>query len=237
MGAACVKPHNAGNLEDAPAVEGNSAVVVLHVYDIGTSGGGQVLNTLLRPLGTGAFHCGVEVYGWEWSYSFAVRGRDIIQGTGIFCCRPRDCGGHTYSQSVIMGQSPMSEDDVVELIRRLEEEWAVQDYDLLTHNCCHFANNLCIKLGVGAIPEWVLNLPRVGAALAARSATANACCCGSQPPRRTRKAAASSNAFCCGSLNLAGAEDEHIIEMMPVRARKAEPDYEIRMPRAHDLQL
>ena len=36
---------------------------------------------------------------------------------------------------------------------------------MLRHNCCHFSDALCIKLGLGPIPAWVHSLADAGAAL------------------------------------------------------------------------
>jgi len=163
--------------------------VTLHIYDIGTSGGGHVINRLLRPLGTGVFHCGVEVFGCEWSYSDTTSG----VGDGVFCSRPRCCEGHTYCESVSMGRTATTESEVLQLIEMLKKDWPVYAYDVLVHNCCHFSDEFCQRLGVGAIPTWVMNLAGAGAAVAAAGDTT--CCrqvatqvalhtCCPQPPRR-----------------------------------------------------
>mmetsp|Transcript_60914 Transcript_60914/g.178067 ORF Transcript_60914/g.178067 Transcript_60914/m.178067 type:complete len:294 (+) Transcript_60914:76-957(+) len=144
--------------------------VTLHIYDIGTSGGGHFINALLKPLGTGAFHCGVEVYGCEWSYSDTTSG----VGDGIFCSQPRCCEGHTYCESVSMGRTGTAESEVLQLIDMLKADWPVSAYDVLAHNCCHFCDEFCQRLGVGSIPPWVMNLAGAGAAVAAAGDTT--CC-------------------------------------------------------------
>eukprot|EP00416_Gambierdiscus_australes_P031098 CAMPEP_0171088768 /NCGR_PEP_ID=MMETSP0766_2-20121228/20975_1 /TAXON_ID=439317 /ORGANISM="Gambierdiscus australes, Strain CAWD 149" /LENGTH=299 /DNA_ID=CAMNT_0011546583 /DNA_START=56 /DNA_END=955 /DNA_ORIENTATION=- len=144
--------------------------VTLHIYDIGTSGGGQLINALLRPLGTGVFHCGVEVFGCEWSYSDTTSG----VGDGIFSSRPRHCEGHSFCESVSMGRTGTTESEVLQLIEMLKEDWPVSSYDVLAHNCCHFSDEFCQRLGVGSIPSWVMNLAGAGAAVAAAGDTT--CC-------------------------------------------------------------
>merc|ERR1712226_1155763 len=84
--------------------------VLLHIYDLGIGGGGACLNRFLRPLGTGAFHCGVEVYGSEWAFSDTVT---RLESTGVFCCPPKDCEGHTFSDSLNMGNTLCSEPEVL----------------------------------------------------------------------------------------------------------------------------
>eukprot|EP00420_Gonyaulax_spinifera_P020973 CAMPEP_0197917466 /NCGR_PEP_ID=MMETSP1439-20131203/83880_1 /TAXON_ID=66791 /ORGANISM="Gonyaulax spinifera, Strain CCMP409" /LENGTH=215 /DNA_ID=CAMNT_0043539543 /DNA_START=1 /DNA_END=645 /DNA_ORIENTATION=- len=120
-----------------------------------------MLNGLLRQLGTGVFHCGVEVFGDEWSYSDTMSGA----GDGIFCSVPRFCDGHSYTESLTMGRTRVSEVEFQRLLKALKKEWTVSSYDILTQNCCHFSEHLCRRLGVGNIPDWIKNLASTGAAI------------------------------------------------------------------------
>lgn len=139
--------------------------VTLNIYDVGSltdSIGAvevQALNKVLRKFGTGAFHCGVEVYGQEWSFKYeAFR-------TGVFYCTPRHCEEHTFSESLPMGQTIMTPKEVLRVIDVLQEEWSGDSYDSLRRNCCHFTDQLCNALGVGSIPSWTMHLAGTGAAL------------------------------------------------------------------------
>lgn len=154
----------------SPEVSWAPMPVTLHIYDVGTCSEIKVLNRLLRPLGTGVFHCGVEVFGNEWSYSDTLDGG----GSGIFCCPPRGCHGHNYVETVAMGKTAMPELEVLDMINLLESAWQVSDYHLLSHNCCHFCDELCQRLGVGSIPAWVMNLASTGAAIVS---TGDTTCC------------------------------------------------------------
>lgn len=127
-------------------------LVRLNIYDACTSKSGFVLNRILRPMGSGAFHCGVEIFGREWSY------RGCQEGTGVFCCTPRYYRGQVSSESMEMGISELSSCNVLNLIGVLQQEWLGQDYQLLSHNCCHFCQRLCACLGVNPIPPWVMSL-------------------------------------------------------------------------------
>lgn len=133
--------------------------VTLHIYDVSTDDLISKVNQYLAPVGTGAFHGAVEVYGLEWSYGYLER------GTGVFYCTPMQCSAHRYRESVSMGKTSMSEEQVENLLRQLKNEWPGADYDLLRHNCCHFCDALCCRLGVGNIPTWVTNLAAAGATL------------------------------------------------------------------------
>merc|ERR1719277_2056111 len=57
-----------------------------------------------------------------------------------------------------------SEVEFMKVIETLKEEWPAQKYDLVKTNCCHFCNELCQRLRVGSIPEWVNKLAGAGAA-------------------------------------------------------------------------
>mmetsp|Transcript_123293 Transcript_123293/g.356253 ORF Transcript_123293/g.356253 Transcript_123293/m.356253 type:complete len:241 (-) Transcript_123293:39-761(-) len=168
-------------------VASQDAPVVVNVYDIGENGSGLLLNELLGPFGTGVFHCGVEVYGQEWSFSSIGDGFLSASMTGVFSSLPRKCVGHLYRKSVPMGRTTMFKDGVDELIRLMAREWPVNGYDLLRRNCCHFSNELCLELGVGPIPQWILHLAGAAAAIAegnfgdvtcCRVAAGGPCCAG-----------------------------------------------------------
>lgn len=135
--------------------EVHEAPVWLHIYDVPSHPTGRRMNGALRRIGTGAFHAGVEVYGQEWSFGSA---EDEDEGTGVFSCAPKGCEGHAYRESLPMGHTPLSEEEVRELLGRLSKEWQANDYDMLRRNCCHFSDMLCEELQVGGIPRWVRNL-------------------------------------------------------------------------------
>lgn len=138
--------------------------MTLHVYDVGQlekvgPEGVKAINRCLRPFGTGAFHCGVEVFGQEWSFKMEPR------GTGVENYRPRRCEAHNYSESLHMGHTPLSKPEVYKLIFSLEKDWLGSSYHSLRRNCCHFCDVLCMQLGVGHIPPWVTRLASAGASL------------------------------------------------------------------------
>lgn len=178
--------------------------VTLHVYDIGTAGG-SMLNRVLKPLGAGAFHCGVDVYGWEWSFS-DISSPSERAGTGVFSSRPRNCEGHSYSESVRMGKTPLSEMDVHMLISAMEKEWPVAAYDLLQRNCCHFCDELCQRLGVGKMPAWINNLATAGHSLFG-DVTDTTCC--------KMVAFEVADTMCCRASPSHERCDDHLVEAIP----------------------
>lgn len=134
--------------------------VFLHVYDIVESGILRQANQWLQNLGTGAFHVGVEVYGWEWSFG------DASSGTGVFYSKPKSCGERQYRESVWIGTTAFSAGEVDTIIRKMEKEWQGRSYDLLRRNCCHFCQALCKRLVKdGVVPPWISSLSGAGAAM------------------------------------------------------------------------
>jgi len=147
--------------------------VTLNVYDLGTSSAIRALNRVLRDLGSGAFHCGVELCGHEWSYGHC----------GIFSSPPRSCMGHNFSEAVSMGLAFLSRKEVLALVRFLERDWPGSKYDLVKQNCCQFANAFCQRLGLGSIPPWVTRLAGAGRAMGGFTETfgLGTCCCVDRP--------------------------------------------------------
>eukprot|EP00913_Durusdinium_trenchii_P034516 g32290.t1 len=131
--------HRGGPGDDLSEVE---EPVRLNIYDLGKSNTVQNLNGWLKPVGIGAFHCAVQVYGVEWSYGRSEEGPQDPQQTGVWSCLPRMCEDHTF-----------------------REDWPMSDYDLLNKNCCHFCEELCQSLGLGPLPSRVKKLAGLGATL------------------------------------------------------------------------
>mmetsp|Transcript_11305 Transcript_11305/g.25745 ORF Transcript_11305/g.25745 Transcript_11305/m.25745 type:complete len:341 (-) Transcript_11305:25-1047(-) len=139
---------------------GSRGAVTLNIYDVSGSDTVQFINKVFRPVGTGAFHAAVEIHGKEWSFGATPDNR-----SGIFSCPPRACSAHSFREAIPMGEVALSEEAVKAILMEIEPYWMGQSYDLLRHNCCHFSDNLCRKLGVGGVPRWVTNLAGAGASL------------------------------------------------------------------------
>lgn len=128
--------------------------VLLHIYDL--SADLQKANELLAfslylvAVG-GAFHVGVESFGSEWSYG----------ALGVLNAPPRSAGGHVYHCSLHLGRTSLTEDGFAELLHQMCQEWRGADYQVLGHNCCSFASDLCDRLGVGPMPPWVNRIARL----------------------------------------------------------------------------
>ena len=162
-----VPTQQANSAEGAEPTGAKDAVpVTIHVYDVGQ---GQ-LRDVAVPNWAGIYHAGVEVYGREYGFGGpnpAVAEQNVAGATGVFINFPKKCASHTYKESVLMGSTCLNEDDVGELLDELCCEWLGSTYHLLNRNCCHFAEAMCVGLGVkGTLPPWINRAANVGATAA-----------------------------------------------------------------------
>jgi hypothetical protein len=135
--------------------------VYLHVYDASQQSAIQNLNGFFASKNSplkfgGVFHVGVEVDGLEWSFGW------VSSGTGVFCCEPLRCSQHHYRETLPLRCTHLSLDETAAVIRALEVEYQGADYDILSRNCCHFAKDLCERLGVGPLPRWLDRFAYIG---------------------------------------------------------------------------
>ena len=123
--------------------------MLLNVYDIGPVPDccWTTLNKACAPC-AGAFHAGIEVNGLEWSFA----GEDSAT-PGVGCTEPRCHPLHRYRQTVHLGFTQCSPEDIAKIIGDLVEEY--DEYCILTCNCCHFADDFSRRLGLNGIPRWV----------------------------------------------------------------------------------
>eukprot|EP00437_Effrenium_voratum_P063041 CAMPEP_0181507032 /NCGR_PEP_ID=MMETSP1110-20121109/58926_1 /TAXON_ID=174948 /ORGANISM="Symbiodinium sp., Strain CCMP421" /LENGTH=215 /DNA_ID=CAMNT_0023636159 /DNA_START=92 /DNA_END=740 /DNA_ORIENTATION=- len=148
------------NLEVRPPMVGEGIPVFLNVYDVSKRDAVKVLNTVLSNMMPtvrlgGAFHVGVEVGGMEWSYD-----PRLAAGRG----GPTTPQGPepSYRETLQLGVTDMSLEDVNEVISNMIEDYPGRNYDVLRRNCCHFADDFCQRLAVERPPEWVHRLARFG---------------------------------------------------------------------------
>jgi len=133
--------------------------VTLHIYDVSTDTRVGQINEYLEAIGTGAFHGGVEVAGKEWSYGY------VPDGTGVFSGDPKSCSAHKYRESLDMGETDLSEEEIEVVLEELKGDWPGFEYDLLRRNCVLFSAEFVQRLGVGPVPSWVTNLAGAAATL------------------------------------------------------------------------
>jgi len=136
--------------------------VLLHIYDVSLSSSVQKLNEVLAhslsPLKFGGiFHAGVEISSAaEWSYGYTAC------GTGVHSGVPTKHPCHHYRETLLIGQTFLTREKIASVIDALKVEYKGGDYHLVRRNCCHFASDLCSKLGAGEIPGWIQRIAWIG---------------------------------------------------------------------------
>ncbi|EOA18383.1 hypothetical protein CARUB_v10006919mg [Capsella rubella] len=128
-----------------------SVPVYLNVYDL------TPMNVYGYWLGIGIYHSGLEVHGVEYGY-----GAHEKSSSGIFEVEPKKCPGFTFRKSILVGETEMRAKEVRTFMEKLAEEYQGNKYNLITRNCNHFCNHVCLKLTQKSIPSWVNRLARIG---------------------------------------------------------------------------
>ncbi|KAK9072849.1 hypothetical protein SSX86_009284 [Deinandra increscens subsp. villosa] len=128
-----------------------SVPVYLNVYDL------TPINGYAYWVGLGVYHSGVQVHGVEYAF-----GAHEHSTTGIFEVEPRKCPGFTFRKSILIGRTDYGQRDVGSFIEKLATEFTGNSYNLITRNCNHFCNDMCIRLTKRPIPSWVNRLARLG---------------------------------------------------------------------------
>ncbi|KAI5556176.1 hypothetical protein BDE02_18G017700 [Populus trichocarpa] len=125
--------------------------VYLNVYDLTT------INGYAYWVGLGIYHSGVQVHGVE--YGFGAHDHPT---TGIFEVEPKQCPGFMFRKSILIGRTDLGPKEVRVFMEKLAQEFTGNTYHLITKNCNHFCNDVCLKLTGKKIPRWVNRLARIG---------------------------------------------------------------------------
>lgn len=141
---------------------GKRGEVWLHVYDLGAMTGR--LNEVLRNTNLGAFHCGVEVLGDEWSFQGFHDAWEDPTISGVVRSEPRQHPSYIYRESVCLGETPLSEDEVDTAIDTALDTWLAHSYHLVTRNCVTFAEDFSSRVlrCPNTFPAWVRGAGDVG---------------------------------------------------------------------------
>jgi len=146
---------NAGSctMEEMDAQQGSE--VWLHIYDLGPITG-RLNEVVLRSANLGAFHCGVEVLGDEWSFQGFHDAWDDPTISGVVRNEPKLHPAYIYCESMLLGRTPLGGIAIDNTIDRLMEEWPANSYHLVAHNCITFAEELAKVLQAPEpFPSWV----------------------------------------------------------------------------------
>lgn len=106
-------------------------------------------------MGIGAYHVGVEVLGDEWYFRWSETAE-----SGIVWMRPRAHQVHVYSESICLGTSELSDQQIRSVLGGFVDGWPARSYHPVNRNCIHFAQAFVEALRCSQpFPEWVLGLP------------------------------------------------------------------------------
>ncbi|PRQ26914.1 putative PPPDE putative peptidase domain-containing protein [Rosa chinensis] len=125
--------------------------VYLNVYDL------TPINGYAYWLGLGVYHSGVQVHGVEYAF-----GAHDHATTGIFEVEPKKCPGFVFRKSILIGRTDLGPKEVRAFMEKLAEDYSGNTYHLITKNCNHFCNDVCLRLTERPIPRWVNRLARLG---------------------------------------------------------------------------
>jgi hypothetical protein len=129
--------------------------VWLHVYDLDAVIA-KLNDYALRPAGLGAFHCGVEILGSEWFFAWGDGEEAGSNDQGVIRIEPKTHQVHIYKESIDMGLSPLTEEEVTAAINSSMVSWPASSYHIVNRNCVHFAEDLLRRLKVPeTFPVWV----------------------------------------------------------------------------------
>lgn len=152
----------------------------VHVYDVCLLAQRTLNRWATGGSGIGAFHCGVEVAGWEYYFTGVPRGTGRHAASGVRRHQPMRFHDGLYRESVPLGVSPLSSLEVAGVLERLVREWRAESYNLLSRNCTDFAAELVAELGPSEpFPAWAHGIAKhlVGAAVASAAARRQSSCC------------------------------------------------------------
>lgn len=134
--------------------DGDGVEVWLNVYDVSQFDSIRHINDFFAssesPLKfAGIFHAAVQIYNTEWKYGFTAC------GSGVHCGTPRKDHQHQFKQQIRLPNTLLAPRKIAKVLEELHVQYWGSEYDLLDKNCCHFADELCKRLGCGPIPSWV----------------------------------------------------------------------------------
>lgn len=145
-----------------PVESSDPASVWLHVYDIDPYTG-WMNRAFLKDVHLGLFHCGVEAWSSEWSFQYFEDAWDDKYISGVLECVPRHMDGYIYKESIYMGRTSLSPEEVEDVVEELQEQWPASSYHITKRNCITFSEELISKLKVERpFPEWISGLPKTG---------------------------------------------------------------------------
>ncbi|KAI3445291.1 hypothetical protein Pfo_001956 [Paulownia fortunei] len=141
--------------DSSPTEQSNSeksgAMLYLNIYDL------TPINNYLYWFGCGIYHSGIEAHGLEYGF-----GAHEYPTSGVFEVEPRSCPGFIFRRTIILGSTVMSRSEFRSFMEHLSNKYHGDTYNLISKNCNHFTDEVCLRLTGKPIPGWVNRLARLG---------------------------------------------------------------------------
>ncbi|KAL8527993.1 hypothetical protein ACS0TY_005708 [Phlomoides rotata] len=141
--------------DSSPSEQGNSeksrSMLYLNIYDL------TPINNYLYWFGCGIFHSGIEAHGLEYGF-----GAHEYPTSGVFEVEPRSCPGFIFRRSVLLGSIDLSRSEFRSFMEHISSNYHGDTYNLISKNCNHFTDEVCLRLTGKSIPGWVNRLARLG---------------------------------------------------------------------------
>lgn len=172
--------------------------IFVNVYDL-DDGGNSTGAAMLRGMNMGLHHTGVEIGGHEYSFSAA----------GVSRTRPQLPEFGLFRERLFMGSYPGVLHEIHDIIAALSTPaggFGPGMYNVLTKNCNHFSDALCMALLNVHIPDWINRAAGVGSSIANRVAPASS----STPAQQKTEAFLAPGVVAPPSLNRKGAPSESL---------------------------
>ncbi|CAO3617206.1 unnamed protein product [Cunninghamella blakesleeana] len=110
-------------------------------------------------LGIGIYHSGVEICGKEYCFG----GHEYKNITGVFAVEAKSGPpGLSFKQSISIGYTQLTNDQIHKVIQDISKEYVGTSYNLLTRNCNHFTDDLCVLLTGKHAPSWINRAAKLG---------------------------------------------------------------------------
>ncbi|KAL1211924.1 DeSI-like protein [Cardamine amara subsp. amara] len=122
--------------------------VTLNVYDLSRGLALQLSQSLLGKLIEGVWHTGIVVYGNEYFF-----------GGGIQTLPVGNTPYGTPTRTIELGETHVPKDIFEMYLEEISPRYTAEAYNLLTHNCNNFSNEVSQFLVGKEIPAYILQLP------------------------------------------------------------------------------
>ena len=124
--------------------------VFLNVYDLHDS------NSMLRSVGLGVYHTGVQIKDKEYSFS----------NNGIAKTSPKLPEFGTFREQIRIGSFDKGMEYANTIIGSFATgEFKLGTYDTISKNCNHFSKAFCISLTGTGIPAWINRVADIGSSI------------------------------------------------------------------------